>query len=353
MTYQEFREKIINLPKYPGCKTIERCPLVTPGFPGAFNMSFGEDPILKEFGKYQFFDHDAIFSTIQKVIRHNDVFDGVKTHPEKYLGVFEMADIFGLILLKEKIDFKDLQEKQVEATIKLLTSLGIKKENIYPKYCGGGSVEKLTAGKYNFKFKVPEDTITLKALLKNGIPSNNIKKDYTRDTLLALNLASGNIAWGYRTEIEIMIDGKLLDIATLEIFMWDPIIDDKKIIGLKDITYTLALTVTGVERLYLATNNLSDVRDIEHIKKLYKLANEDSVQVEYLRTLHSIFSDQEKYGLKFGKHRQVYINRMAREINFSSEMIKRLLELNSKLQPWYPELEKGITPTIKFLEMRS
>ncbi len=354
MTYQDFREKIKNLQKYPGTVAIDRCPLVTPGFPGAFNMSFGEDPILKEFGKYQFFDHDAAFSTIQQVIRHNDVFGGVKIQPEKYLGLFEMADIFGLIMLKENVDFKDLQEKQVRATIKLLTDLGIQKSDIYPRYCSGGSVKKLTNGKYSFDFEIPEDVLTLNSLIETGIPKANIIRDYSRDTLLALNLASGNIAWGYRTEIEVKSNDRLVDVAAIELFLWDPLFNEGgQITGLKDISYTLALTVTGVERLYMVAHGLPDVREIDHIEKLYNFVkDEGDVDVEYLRTLHAIMADKEEFGFELGKHRRVYMNRMVRDINVPKEKIRNLLAMNVELQPWHPELQNGVESTMAYINLQ-
>lgn len=349
MEYQELRKKLKHLKKYPGCKLIPRCPLVNPGFPGTFNISFGEDPILKEFGKYQFFDHDAVFSTIQKVIRHNDILSGLKENPERYLGIFEMSDVFGLILLKQKANFKELSKKQAESVINLLTSLGIKKEDIFPKYCGGGKIEKLTDGKYKFDKEIPEDIFTLKALLDLGIPKENMRKDYTRDTLLALNLVSGNIAWGYRTEIEVKTGkNEFLDVATIELFMWDPVFNSKnEIIDLQDITYTLALTVTGVERLFMVANSIKDVREIPHIKRLYDRFEKKSIEVEYLRTLHAIYSDKKKYKFETGKHRRVIINRMIREVKMPEQKMRELLELNSNLQPWFPELKDGVKLTIK------
>lgn len=350
MEYSDFRQKIIELERYEGCVKIDRCPLINPGFPGSFNMSFGEDAILKEYGRYQFFDHNYIFSTIQQVIRHNDLFDGVKTNPEKYLGIFEMADIYGLIMLKEKINLEELQIKQVEKTINLLTEIGIKKEDIFPKYCGGGSVRKLTNGKYAFDKIIPEDIVTLNALVSMGIPKENICKDYTRDTLLALHMASGNIAWGYRVEVEVKTKMGLLDIATIELFLWDPVLNDKKeIVDIQDITYTLALTVTGVERLYVVASNLVDVRDIPHIKNLYDLVSSKNIGVEYLRALHAIISDQIKFNFELGKHRKVYMNRMAREINLSERNVLEILNKNAEYQIWHPELRDGIKTTFEYI----
>lgn len=352
MNYKDLRKKLKNLEKYPNCEIVPRSPLVHEGFLGTFNISFGEDLMLKEFGGYQFFNHDAVFSTIQKCIRHNDIYKDLKKYPDKYLGIFEMADIFGLICLQEKVNLKELQTKQVKSVINLLIDLGVDKGDIFPKYCGGGTVKELTKGKYTFDKKIPKDKISFDTFIDLGIPEENIKEDYTRDTFLALNFESGRIAWGYRCEIDIRIKpDTFLDVATTEHFMWDPVFNENnKIIGLKDITYTLALTVTGVERLYMAANNINDVREIPHIKKLYEYFGDKSLEIEYLRTTHQIYSDKEKYDFEISKHKKYIINRMIRHVNISEKNMRELLKLNSELQTWSPELKFGIEPTIKVIK---
>ena len=69
---QHCRERIQNWPKHSEIVKVERAPIITPGFPGTFNLSFTEDPWLKEYGKFVDFDHDYHFSTIQSCIRPND-----------------------------------------------------------------------------------------------------------------------------------------------------------------------------------------------------------------------------------------------------------------------------------------
>lgn len=352
MTYQDLRKKLKNFKKYPNCKSIERSPLVNPGFHGTFNMSFSEDFLLKEFGGYQYYDHDAVFSMIQKCIRHNDLFNELKRKPEEYLGIFEMSDVFGMIALEDTVDFKKLQFQQVKSIIDLLTDLGIDKKDIYPKYCGGGDVEKLTKGKYTFDKVIPEDNLTLDPLIELGIPEKNIKKDHTRNTFLALNLSSGSAPWGYRCEVEVKNNqNKLLDVATIELFLWDPVFNNQnKIVDLKDISYTAALTVTGVERLFTAANKLKDIREIEHIKKLYEASEGKSLGVEYLRTIHQIYSDQKKYDFEISRHKKYIVNKMIRYIEMSEDKIEKLLKLNADLQPWSPELQQGIKKTIEVIK---
>jgi len=355
-TYKELREKLTNIEKYKDCKKIARCPLIHDGFPGTFNLSFVEYDLLKEFGKYQYFDHDFSFSTIQKVIRTNDIFNDMKIKPNKYLGVFEMTDVTGAIILKEKTDLKSLQQFQIKSMIELLTSQGIKKEDIFPKYCTGGKLSEITDGKYIFDFQVPEDKITLDTLLAEGIPLTNIKKDKSRDTFLSLNLYSGPMGWGYRIEFDITFGKETLDVGTIEYLRYDPIFNGgnncENIVGLKDITYTGAASVVGVERLYVLNQGLKDIREIPHIKNVYKVAGEKSEQVEYLRTIHAIFSDVQKYNLNIGKHRKQPINEMIDQLTYSPEKIRDILTANAESQYWYPELYDGMDLTIDKITQR-
>lgn len=42
MKYSDLRQRVLEHPKYEGCVSVERAPLITPGFPGTFNLSFTE-----------------------------------------------------------------------------------------------------------------------------------------------------------------------------------------------------------------------------------------------------------------------------------------------------------------------
>ena len=87
---------------------------------------------------------------------------------------------------------------------------------------------------------------------------------------LPIYLLSGSIGWGYRNEIYVGAkspDDEMLEVGTLEYFLWDPVYEDekktkkviadknggrttekKRIIGVEPITYTLAFEVFGIER---------------------------------------------------------------------------------------------------------
>jgi len=357
MDYSKFREKIINWEKYPGCIKIPRSPIINKGYPGSFNLSFTEGPFMDRYGKYQDIDSDFIFSTIQAVIRPEDIFESLMKSPDRYLGVFEMADVYGSINLKEKIDTSEIHKKQLTSLISLFNSLGIRRNRIYFKYCAGGDIKEITENKYNFDFYVPEDIITKDILLELGIHENNIIPDKTRNSFLSLFLNKPT-PWGYRIEIEIDVSSqqkKLLDVATIEYLVWTPIFkgraDSKNIVGLKDISHSITLSVVGLERLFMASEGLNDIREIDYLKYYYRsIADKNKHQGELIRALHFICSDVNYFGLKIGKHRGWIMNRMAREIDVDIDQLKTLLEINAKNQPWHSYLKDGIESTISFIK---
>ncbi len=371
MTYEELRKFLKNTKKYPNCKKYPRAPLIHKGFPGTFNLSFTEYDMLKEFGGYSDFSHDLIFSTTQSCIRPQDILENIREGNDlwKYLGVFEMSDIGGQIVLSEKNDIEKVHAWQLNRLIEILVELGLKKENIYPSYQAGGKVSKITAGKYNFDFKIPEDKFTKELFIKEGIPWKNLIPDETRDTFLSLHI-NMQTPWGYRNEINYNIgtkkNPKFLDIATLEYFLWYPTYSSKKkvaknINGLQDIILTVSVGGIGVERLYMAINGLKNIQEVDYLKKFYdlfkilypKLTEKQRIKSgEALRALHRIFSDKEIYKIEsLGRNRKLKVKLFIRIIienikEINQEKLKNLLELHSKVQPWHKELKKGIQPTI-------
>jgi len=242
----------------------------------------------------------------------------------------------------------------------LLNQLGVDNNKIYPKYCAGGCLKNITKGKYRFDFIIPEDTITKLALLEAGIPEKNLRPDQTRNTLLALFL-NRPIAWGYRTEIEIVVNHptkQLLDVGTLEYFCWDPIFNgeysSKNIMGLNNISYTLALSVVGIERLAMISQNTKDIRNIDYLKNYYNILRQKYpkglIGGEMLRTLHFIIADIKKFKLTIGKHRGYMMNLMARQIFFELSLVKELLKINAASQPWHAHLKAGVALTVEFIK---
>ena len=359
MKYKELRGKVQNWQKWPGTVKLERAPLIHEGFPGNFNLSFAEYNWLKEFEGFTNIDHTFHFSSIQSCIRFNDFSNLDTVAAWKYLGVFDMADVTGMLAFDNKMDPAKIQEFNIRGLVEFLSSMGLDKKRMHPKYCAGGNVGDLTGGKYTFDFDVPEDLISKNNFLRIGIPEQNLIPDKTRDTLLALNCYGRPFPWGYRNEIEYNIgddDNKknFVDIGTVEYLPWAPIFKDKIISGLEETNCGSAVTAVGLERIAMVSDGLKRIQDVDHIKPVYDAANESNneFRIENIRALHRIYSDIKHYGCEVGRHRRDKINIMIRNIPiiYSSDKIKDLLEVHSENQPWHPEMKDGIETTIEAIE---
>jgi len=370
ITYQKLREFLANTEKYPNCKKYKRAPLIHKGFPGTFNLSFTEYDMLREFEGYHNFPKDQIFSTIQTCIRPQDILDNIKEGRNlwKYLGVFEMSDVAGIITLSKKENVKKIHGFQIRKLIENLKELGLKTDKIYVSYQKGGKISEITRGKYKFNFTIPEDTLTKNSFIEAGIPKENLIPDETRDTFLSLHL-NKTTPWGYRNEINYDIGTKekpkLLDIATTEYFIWLPTYSSeekisKNINGLQEFKHTISIGAFGVERLFMAINKLKKIQNVDYIKKFYDLfakfypsltEEQRTKSGEVIRTLHRIFSDVTNLNLSIGKQQNKKIKYFLQVLvanlkEFDKTKLKKLLELHSKIQPWHKNLSKGIKPTI-------
>ncbi|MFA5061165.1 MAG: hypothetical protein WC494_02530 [Candidatus Pacearchaeota archaeon] len=371
MDYKELRNFLQNLEKYPKCKKYPRAPLIHEGFPGTFNLSFTEYDMLREFSGYHIFPKDQIFSSIQTCVRPQDIIDNIKEGKDlwKYLGVFEMSDVAGIIVLSKKEDIKKVHGFQIRKLIETLEKLGLDKKKIFPSFQAGGKVSEITEGKYNFNFEIPEDSFTKQKFIELGIPEQNLIPDKTRNTLLSLHLHRPT-PWGYRNEINYNIgtkeNPKFLDIGTLEYFVWLPTYSSeekvsKNINGLKSFDHVVSIGAFGVERLYMAINHLKNVYDVDYIKKFYNsfkklynsLTEEQRIKAgEVIRALHRIFADVSNLNIKVGYQQnkkvkyflQVLIENLK---EFDEKKLKTLLKENSKAQPWHKNLNTGIKPTIE------
>ena len=139
LSYKELRDFLANTEKYPNCKKFQRAPLIHKGFPGTFNLSFTEYDMFRVYDCYSKFSEDLIFSTIQSCVRPQDIIENINEGKDlwKYLGVFEMSDIAGQILLFKKEDIKKIHTWQLNKMIEILVKLGLKKDKIYPSYLQG------------------------------------------------------------------------------------------------------------------------------------------------------------------------------------------------------------------------
>ncbi|MBS3083694.1 hypothetical protein J4423_02720 [Candidatus Pacearchaeota archaeon] len=362
MKYQDLRNLVENWPKHEGCVKIERAPLITPGFPGTFNLSFTEDPWLKEYGRYVDFDHNYIFSTVQSCVRPEDLPRLGTQDSWKYLGVFEIADLTGILSLVKRPDYKKLQEGQIDNLIRFLEAVGIPKESVYPSYAKGGCIKEITQGKYPFDFLIPEDSLSKNAFLNAGIPERNILPDLSRDTFLCPFLRTSmpysmpySMPWGYRNEINIGTDsGKRLDVGTIEYILWKPrfsgLYNPKNILDIEEANFGVSLVAVGLERLCMVVNDLRRVQDVDYIKPFYEvLGNEEFLGGESLRAIHRIYSDITSYNCLPGRHQKEKIRNFIQDIprSISREQIKDLLIIHTKTQPWHQNLERGIDSTLE------
>jgi hypothetical protein len=371
MNYEKLREFLANSEKYPKCKKYKRAPLIHDGFPGTFNLSFTEYDMLREFGGYHIFPKDQIFSAIQTCVRPQDIIDNINEGRDlwKYLGVFEMSDVAGIIVLSKKEDIKKVHGFQIRKLIETLEGLRFDKKKIFPSFQAGGKVSEITEGKYNFDFEIPEDSFTKEMFIELGIPKENIIPDKTRNTLLSLHLHRPT-PWGYRNEINYNIgtkeNPKFLDIGTLEYFVWLPTYSSeekisKNINGLKPFDHIVSIGAFGVERLCMAINKLKNIYEVDYIKKFYdqfrklypSLTEEQRIKAgEVIRALHRIFSDVSSLNIKVGHQQNKKVKYFLQILlenlkEFNEKNLKILLEENSKAQLWHKNLLEGIKPTIE------
>jgi len=354
MKYLELRNKLEQFSKYPGTIRIPRTPIVHIGFPGNFNISFGEGPILEKFGNYLDNPENYIFSTIQQVIRVNDF----KNHfDDTHLLLFDMADISGYIC---EINVPDSKRKNLaNFTIRktfefLINELGLLPEKFIISYLAGGKVEELTGGKYKFDRYIEADPF-IKTAKEFGIAESQFVADKTRTTLLALNF-NIPVCWGYRNEILYKTDNlnEPIDIASIENLLWRPIYKNGAIIDLVRWENFYSLQVAGVERLLMLANNQNKIYEADHILPLVNKISEITknkniepcrVTAELIRVFHRIVADISKFSAlsKYRKDKLVPYRRKflldCEKTGFDyKNRLKELLILNGKLQPCYPEL---------------
>jgi hypothetical protein len=371
MKTTEIRQIIKNLPRIPNIAYLHEAPVIHSGFPSCFNLSFGEYELLREFnGQYLVYDHDCIYSKIQPCIRHQDWETIVKDEKNRwrYLSLFNMADVSGLIIKQNNKEQEELGKHAIFSFVHFIVSLGLKKENLRISYFAGGKVRDVTKGKYELETYIPSDP--LKDYWKTlGISENQFISDATRDTFLALQVFGLPTPWGYRNEINYLHDGKLLDIGTVEYMKFEPVFVDKKIIALKPFRHSLGISAVGVERLLMIINNHANVYDIDIIEPLIhevleRCEKKDKIQamiiVQAIRALHQIISDGGIYS-RLNTRRKEYVRMFCRDMvvaakkinyNLSPIHIKKILQLNAKLQLFYPQLLNNIEITGQEIQAR-
>lgn len=373
------RARLRDWPKYPGCRREPRAPLVTPGFPGTFNLSFTEHHWLREYGGYLDWPHDYAFTTIQSCARLADLEPGQPEAGAQHLGVFEMADLCGAIALRARPDYAALQAWQVGELVRFLGALGIPPGRILPSYSAGGPVAALTAGRFRFDAEIPPDRVSREAFLAAGVPDGNLVPDRTRATLLSLHLHRPT-PWGYRNEIHVDVGDarapRLVDVATVEYLLWRPRFAGtggrrEDIVGLDPLDGGASIAVCGVERLAMAAARLERVHDVDSLRSVYdalatalgrRLEPADYRAGECLRALHRIHADlafhpeadrgpAEDGTPRPSPRRRKKLARLRRQVplRLGEPALERLLLTHARSQPWHEGLEAAIEPTLRAL----
>jgi hypothetical protein len=308
MNFHDLKEKLLNLPKYPGTVRVPPGPMINEGYPSNFNLSFAYYEWTREEGQtgpskqYISFAGEMFYTKCQPCIRPQDWRTVIENGENKYryLSYFHMADISGLIARMNPEYRKEIGIFAIQSLVNFFKELNLDLNNVFIAYCAGGKVIDLTDGKYTFDKEVARDPF-FDEWLKSGIPQENMIPDKTRDTLLSLRNYSRPSPWGYRNEIFYKHQGKLLDIATIEHLCFEPVFDEKmNTIDIKDYRHAFSISATGVERLLMVLNNFDDVRKVDIIAPLYELANskidgikqiDTDILIQTIRPIQAIIAD--------------------------------------------------------------
>lgn len=355
MKNKELRKILANLPRYPGTKKYKNYSVVNEGFPGKFNLSFTEPEMLDEFNSYLNIEHDLIYSKIQPCIRNIDFEKLLKDKKDTtHLALFDLSDIHGQMILSSNERIEEKLRFAIEHIWNFLTKvMGFGKEQIYITSFAGGNVKQVTQGKYDFEKQLPKEELALRIWKEVGLLPNNNK--YTnRETFLTLNLQRPT-PWGYRNEIFVKINEKLLDVATLEYLIFEPKFNNGKIVDITPAKFLLIVSGVGIERILMAKNNLKRIVECDHIfpiyEKILSLSNKKDehkslIITESLRAIHRVFTDSKGYS-NLSRMRKNLIKKYLfalrnnlRELGIPKEKILELISLDSKLQDYYPELKK-------------
>lgn len=375
LKYIELRKKIENFPKYPGTKRFNKAPVVNKAFPSHFNLSYSEPEQIELFGSLINIPKPLFYSKIQPVIRTNDFLTHILAGTKdayKYLALFDLGDIGGTLMSPNQDDLKSFHEHAISSLWKFLTEeLNFNPNKIYVSCFAGGKVDEVTEGKYKINKYIRPDKLSIEMWKKLGLKKSNIILDHSRNTLLALCILKRATPWGYRNEVLLDISEnskhkELLDIGTVEYFIWEPVLKGEEIVDIKKWNACIVLHGIGLERTLIGKNKFKHILECDHIYPLYKLILDDSkdkdvhyahILTEALRALHRILTDckgwknlssRHKYLLK--KYMLAIYNSMKQlKIEISQKKIEEYLKLNAKLQSFYPELNKNIPKIVEDL----
>ena len=300
------RKKLSEIPRYEHTVLLKNAPVIHRGFPSCFNLSFAEYEMLENYNGYIKYDHDLIFSKIQPCIRHQDWKTIVDDNNERfrYLSVFDMADISGMIVKQGNTDQEKAAKFVIKSFIDFIKNAGLDIKNLRVSYFSGDTIINATKGKYNIEKIIEADPLK-SYWTELGLKENQLIPDNTRKTLLSLRIYGLPTPWGYRNEINYISNDKEIDIGTVEYMRFQPIISDNdEIVDIEPFEDTVAVSAIGVERLVMVLNNFKNIWEIDTVQPLIKKVESIAlikdpinimILVQALRAIHRIVCDGGTY----------------------------------------------------------
>lgn len=372
MLNKNLRKKIRNFSQKSNLEIIKRSSLINEAFKNDFNYSIGESSIFERFAGYLPIKKDWSFSVSQPCIRLGDFNKEVKNNLPNHLALFEMADIGGLHLLKNKSCVQN-REKIIKNGYNFLVNiLGIDPEALYINYFSGNNLKTLSDDKVKNNNKYIEaDKETVRVWKELGISDDHFIPDSTQKTFV-LTFFPFEFYAGYRSEIFFKKSDQpydLVEIATFEFLDFQTKLNENN--QLMDICHLggcFSGMAVGVERLLMVVNSFNDIFQCDHIFPLYKNIlklsknkNDSAARIvtEAVRLLSAIIV--EVGSLPSGKIRERSRRRKMKKIlqdaYDNAEILKLdfkkhwqdLFRLNARLQPWY-YTGNIPSPTIETLE---
>ena len=344
---------------------VEPVRMLNHGYLHTFNASF-DGLFLREQGSDSLLvaNHPMNFGTIQSCIRTED-----KLSAKTSLLHLALFEISGLSVLDfSRATAEQMAEQTVKEFLIFWTDyLNFAKADLRIYFFGGGTFAEATGGRVRSGQYVAPDTFSAQIWQRHGLSSQQLIPEYSNETFL---LHIGNPLRehhsGYRNDIFMERDGLHFEIGTLNFVSHQSLLRGTEIIGIKPLPFRLREIAIGQERVLAAAAGISNLYQLPYIKPLVdaalaRIGDERSAltYVDALRVLHYFFSDGWTYenlrGRIYREHRHE-LNKFV-EILFdlghglSRQRTIEMMELNSELQPWHPELRQGIQNTLEQLDV--
>ncbi len=352
-----------------GIKRIPPTSVVSPLFPGQFNYCLDERHFLEKYNSFIKVKEEH-FQKMMPVLRLADfdsnLLQGKIWSSPYHLSCFTMTTIGGGHVIPSGEGVKYYEQSVKDLLSFLCEEIGLDKTRLFISYFDGtanlkeieGSRKKLKDNNYLAKILsdfIPEgDFWAQKYFIEYGIPQANLQPCNTRDCFLTTNWDITSAPMGYRNEIHYKLDnGYLLDVATIEFLVFEPIIEIKSgtkfVVGIKPWDMNFVISGLGLERLVLAKEGINSIYELKEFKSMTTVGLKES-EIEAIRILHRVLTDI-KWEEIDSSSRRSKLNKLIRHINnVSLDDLLEVLKLNAAgYSKIFPELKESIPYLISFV----